>query len=128
VDVDHFKGYNDRYGHPEGDRCLALVAQALTNCVRSPMDVVGRYGGEEFIAVLMPSDQANAMQVAERMREAVASLALPHEASSTAPVVTISVGVACLQATRHTTPDMLVQQADQALYRAKHQGRNRVAC
>lgn len=127
VDVDHFKGYNDRYGHPEGDRCLTLVAQALTNSVRSPTDIVGRYGGEEFIAVLMPSDLANAMQVAERMREAVLALALPHEASGAAPVVTISVGVACLEATRHTTPDMLIQQADQALYRAKHQGRNRVA-
>jgi diguanylate cyclase (GGDEF)-like protein len=103
------------------------VAQALANSVRGPTDLVGRYGGEEFIAVLMPSDLPNALQVADRMREAVAALALPHEASTTAQVVTISVGVACLKASRQTTPDMLIQQADQALYRAKHQGRNRVA-
>jgi diguanylate cyclase (GGDEF)-like protein len=92
------------------------------------MDLLGRYGGEEFIAVLTHSDLSNAQQVAERMREAVAALGLPHAASDTAPVVTISVGVASLEPSRQTTPDWLIQQADQALYRAKHAGRNRVAC
>jgi diguanylate cyclase (GGDEF)-like protein len=128
LDVDHFKAYNDHHGHPEGDRCLTKVAEALATCIRSPMDMVGRYGGEEFIAVLSPSDLSSAQQVAERMREAVSALGIPHAASSTSPVVTVSVGVASLEPSRQSTPDLLIQQADQALYRAKHEGRNRVAC
>jgi diguanylate cyclase (GGDEF)-like protein len=127
LDVDHFKAYNDHYGHPEGDRCLTQVANALADCARSPLDMIGRYGGEEFIAVLSPSDQQGAQLVAERMREAVIKLAFPHLRSSCAPVVSISAGVASITPDRASSPDLLIQQADQALYRAKHAGRNRIS-
>jgi len=127
VDVDHFKAYNDHYGHPEGDACLVQVAKALSASVRGPSDLVGRYGGEEFIAILTQVEAADAARVAERMRAAVEQLGIAHVASNAAKVVTISVGVACLQANARLTADHVLQAADQALYRAKHQGRNRVS-
>lgn len=127
VDVDHFKQFNDRYGHPAGDRCLASVAQAMQTTLRQPGDLVARYGGEEFIAVLPGADAHTARQAAERIRSAIAALRIPHEASSTAGIVTASVGVAsCL--VRDTLPDQaLIAAADAALYEAKQAGRNRVA-
>lgn len=127
VDVDHFKQFNDRYGHPAGDRCLASVAQAMQNALRQPGDLVARYGGEEFIAVLPGADAHTARHAAERIRAAIAELRIPHEASSTAGMVTASVGVAsCL--VRGTLPDQaLIAAADAALYEAKQAGRNRVA-
>ncbi len=127
VDVDHFKAYNDHYGHPEGDRCLVRVAHALATSVRGPTDLVGRYGGEEFIAILTQVEPADAQRVAERMRFAVEQMGLAHDASSAAKVVTVSVGVACMHADARLTADHVLQAADQALYRAKHQGRNRVS-
>lgn len=126
IDIDHFKAYNDRYGHPQGDQCLQQVAQALVMSIRGPSDIVGRYGGEEFIAILTQVTHAEAAQVAQRMCLAIEKLKLVNEASQTASTVTISVGVACLRATEHQTPDHLLQSADQALYQAKHRGRNTV--
>lgn len=127
VDIDHFKAYNDRYGHPAGDACLARVAQAMGNSLRQPGDMVARLGGEEFIAVLPSSDGAAALKAAERVRQAIAALAMPHEASSTDTVVTVSLGVAALRAHPHISQDTLVAAADAALYEAKRAGRNRVA-
>jgi diguanylate cyclase (GGDEF)-like protein len=126
VDVDHFKKYNDRYGHPAGDECLRQVALVLKNCMRRPGDVIARYGGEEFIAVLPETEATYALQVAERVRQSIESLQMRHESSSTALVVTVSVGVGTCQASFNTPETSLISAADQALYQAKHEGRNRV--
>lgn len=126
VDIDHFKAYNDKHGHPAGDHCIRLVARALADSVRGPSDVVGRYGGEEFIAILTQVDQPEALQVAERMRSAVAQLHVPHGASPASAMVSISVGVACMNVHTDLSAGHVLQRADQALYRAKHEGRNRV--
>jgi len=127
IDVDHFKAYNDHYGHPAGDVCLKAVADALKSHLRKPEDLVARLGGEEFIVVLSKSTLPMALAAAERVREGVASLHLPHLASATATNVTVSVGVAAVvpgQAV--STPAQLVDAADAALYQAKSRGRNRV--
>ncbi len=127
LDVDHFKNYNDRYGHPAGDRCLVQVAQAMKACLRQPGDLVARYGGEEFIAVLPQTSAELARQAAERIRLAVQSMQVRHEGSDTASVVTVSVGVAGAAAAPAQTELGLISAADAALYRAKHGGRNQVA-
>jgi len=127
LDVDHFKKYNDRYGHPAGDECLRQVAHALASHLRRPGDLVARYGGEEFVAVLPGSDAQVAAAVAERVRQAVAQLQMRHEASPTGSVVTLSVGVASVTADFLLKSSALLSAADDALYQAKHAGRNRVA-
>lgn len=127
IDVDHFKAYNDTYGHQMGDACLQYVAQALGDDSRlRASDVVARYGGEEFTALLPNTDLAGALVVAERMRAAVCALDLQHGRSTAAAHVTISVGAACMQPTRHSNPARLLTTADVALYLAKSEGRNRV--
>lgn len=127
IDVDHFKAYNDHYGHPAGDACLVKVAEAVQRCLRRPGDLVARYGGEEFIAVLNRAPHAQVIAAAERVRDAVAALHLPHEGSATHGQVTVSVGVATVRpAERHASMERLVSAADEALYQAKNRGRNRV--
>lgn len=126
LDVDHFKRYNDRYGHPAGDACLAKVAEVMATSLRRPADLVARFGGEEFIAVLPQTSGPLARQAAERIRAAVQALAIPHADSETAPVVTVSLGVACLRAGPGIAERAVVAAADSALYQAKQQGRNRV--
>src|SRR5690606_20232854 len=126
MDVDHFKDYNDHYGHQAGDDCLKAVAQALTNSLQRPADLLARYGGEEFIALLPDTDIRGAAVVAETLRSEVESLGIPHARSSAADVVTISVGVAVTEYTTGITPVDLVREADEALYIAKAQGRNYV--
>lgn len=129
LDVDHFKKFNDRYGHPAGDACLRAVADALALRARRSTDLVARVGGEEF-AVLLPHTHADgAQQAAEQLRAAVAALGIPHGGSDTAPHVTISIGVASCQPVPPVSAggtQSLVERADQALYVAKSQGRNRV--
>ncbi|MFO0945416.1 MAG: diguanylate cyclase [Planctomycetota bacterium] len=127
IDVDHFKSFNDYYGHVAGDECLRTVAAAITECVHREDDFVARYGGEEF-AVIMPSTDAHgAEQIAERMRARIAGLHYPHERSPTAGYLTISVGVACLtEIPKDAAPSLLIEAADDALYQAKQAGRNRV--
>ena len=124
VDIDHFKQYNDRYGHLAGDTALRRVAGAISGCLRGEDDLVARTGGEEFVALLMDADALTAYGVAERARHAVAALGIPHAKSPTG-CLTISVGVHVAPAGAH--PLALVEQADQALYRAKRGGRDRVA-
>jgi len=125
VDVDYFKRYNDTYGHQGGDDCLRRVAEAMTGVVKRASDSVARYGGEEF-AILMPATEPDgALIVAERIREAVEALALPHAGSEVADHVTVSIGVASMQSTNSGVPAQLIAAADAALYRAKHAGRNR---
>lgn len=126
ADIDFFKRYNDRYGHLAGDACLRQVAAALKAGVRQGGDLAARYGGEEFVVVLPGADAAAARQVAESLRRRVEALALPHADNPGGAVVTISLGVATAQPTREQAPTGLVDRADQALYRAKAAGRNRV--
>lgn len=125
IDVDSFKGYNDRYGHQAGDKCLRHVAQTLALGCRRPHDVLARYGGEEFVAILPHTDLTAASAVAEGLREAVEALGLEHGASAF-DVVTVSIGVAICSGNKQATPADLLRRADEALYIAKHSGRNRV--
>lgn len=128
IDVDHFKRYNDTYGHVNGDACLRQVGQALAACARRPHDVAARYGGEEFAIVLPFTDQAGAETLAQQVRTAVHALDLPHASSPTDARVTVSIGVACVhvQDQRWSAAE-LVGMADAALYRAKQAGRDRVS-
>lgn len=124
LDVDHFKLYNDQYGHQGGDQCLRAVATLIGTHARRPGDLAARYGGEEF-ALLTPSAYGpDALVIAQEMCDDVAALALPHAAAPTGRV-TISIGVASLIPSADNSPDMLIRLADNALYRAKHEGRNR---
>jgi diguanylate cyclase (GGDEF)-like protein len=126
IDVDYFKPYNDTYGHQVGDSCLQLVAKALGGVVHRPGDVAARYGGEEFVVILPKTDAAGAARVAEMMRAAVESLNIPHANSRASDRVTISVGAAAVVPQEKGDPAALIAAADQALYRAKREGRNRV--
>lgn len=127
IDVDHFKAYNDRYGHPVGDACLKEVATALKRRLRLPGDLIARFGGEEFIAVLDGTPLRTAHGAAERVRKAVESLNLLHPTSSTHAVITVSIGVANARpADPGTSITRLIEAADGALYQAKQSGRNRV--
>lgn len=125
IDIDHFKTYNDNYGHQGGDSCLRKVAQTLDETVGRPSDLVARYGGEEFVVVMPSTDEEGAVRIAALLRENVAAMAEPHAYSSTADHVTISLGVATVKPTVDMAPERLIHNADEALYEAKEQGRNR---
>jgi diguanylate cyclase (GGDEF)-like protein len=125
LDVDFFKPYNDRYGHQQGDQALRDLAATISAQAVRPQDLVARYGGEEFVVLLPWVDAASAAHMAERILQAVRDLNLPHETSACADRVTISAGVATLVPTMALQPASLVQAADKALYRAKHEGRDR---
>lgn len=127
IDIDHFKAYNDHFGHPAGDACLRRVAVALRRMVQRSSDELCRYGGEEFAAVLPKTDEQGAMRVGESLRRAVVALRLPSPPTVETPHVTISVGVASGIPPRLATASLLLEAADAALYQAKQAGRNRVA-
>ncbi len=126
ADVDHFKLYNDSFGHQQGDECLRAVARVLTAEARRPADLVARYGGEEFCVVLPNVDLEGAQVVAERIRAAVESLGIPRASPGIGAVVTLSLGVASIVPAGEDSPESLLRHADRELYRAKHLGRNRV--
>jgi diguanylate cyclase (GGDEF)-like protein len=126
LDVDCFKALNDLHGHQAGDECLQKIANALPGSLRRAGEIAVRYGGEEFAAILPDSDLSVALAVAETMRKAVLSLEIPHEGSSAHRFVSISVGAAVMEPSHSTAPTQLVGAADEALYRAKRGGRNRV--
>lgn len=125
-DVDYFKKYNDTYGHLAGDACLQQVAKALQLAVKRPADVVARYGGEEFIIILPETGAAGALHVADQILRQVSSLKIPHRASEIADYVTVSVGVATTLPSSEIEPSQLVKKADESLYNAKQNGRNKV--
>jgi len=127
-DVDHFKAYNDRYGHPAGDECLRKISAAIARSCRRGTDFAARYGGEEFALLLPDTPAEGALKVVEKARQEVAALAIPHEASSAGPLVSLSAGVATFSLDQDKSAADFIARADQALYRAKHQGRNRVVC
>ncbi len=126
VDIDCFKDYNDRYGHQAGDECLRAVAVSLSQCARRPMDFVARYGGEEFAVVLYEASREYVAEVLTRIQRSIAELNIPHEASRVASRLTVSIGAAFILPSSARTYQGLIQLADEALYSAKEQGRNRV--
>ncbi|KWR77660.1 MULTISPECIES: diguanylate cyclase [Pseudomonas] len=125
-DVDHFKAYNDRYGHQAGDEVLRSIGRALAASARRPLDMAVRLGGEEFAVLLYGTDLDEARQRAEVLRQAVQSLGISHEGSSTAAEVTLSIGVSCLQPGAASALQAIYAHADRALYEAKAFGRNQV--
>ena len=125
VDVDFFKFYNDHYGHQEGDNCLKAVAKAMAGSVGRTSDFVARYGGEEFIAVLPNTDETGAVMIANNILENVRKLKIPHDKSTVAGHVTVSVGVSSGKVSFPQNWKEYVKRADDALYRSKRNGRNR---
>jgi diguanylate cyclase (GGDEF)-like protein/PAS domain S-box-containing protein len=127
IDIDHFKAYNDHYGHQGGDDCLKEVARALHAALGRPRDLLARYGGEEFAVVLPDTSPEGALHVAENLHGAVERLHLPHVKSDTSKHVTVSLGVATMKPDAQASiPAVLIAAADKALYQAKTQGRNRI--
>lgn len=126
ADIDHFKAYNDIYGHQAGDDCLRRVAGILRSAIKRPADIVARYGGEEFVIVLPKTDIEGAETVAEKIRLMILRAKIPHEGSRVSQFVTMSLGVAVMMPHPFRGPDDLIKIADDALYRAKAEGRDRV--
>ena len=126
VDIDCFKDYNDHYGHQAGDECLRAVAVSLSQCARRPLDFVARYGGEEFAVILYEASREYVAEVLTRIQRSIAELNIPHEASRVASRLTLSIGAAFILPSSARTHEGLIQLADEALYSAKEQGRNRV--
>jgi diguanylate cyclase (GGDEF)-like protein len=125
IDVDHFKLFNDTYGHPEGDACLARLGETLAGIALETIGFAGRYGGEEFCLLLPNTGAIRALEIGEMVRTAVQNLAMPH-ATSSYQTVTVSLGVACTRPNDAQQPGDLIEAADAALYAAKHRGRNAV--
>jgi diguanylate cyclase (GGDEF)-like protein len=124
-DIDYFKLYNDRFGHQAGDNCLATVAGTVSRAVKRPADLVARYGGEEFAIILPQTPANNALLLAEKIRLDVKKLNIAHPESHIAPRVSLSLGVTCIIPSPEYTIEQLLLTADQALYRAKKEGRDR---
>jgi diguanylate cyclase (GGDEF)-like protein len=126
IDVDHFKLYNDTYGHVAGDNCLRAVADVLRASIGRAPDLAARYGGEEFACILPETALAGGVAIAERIQAGIALLNIEHRSSATAPLVTLSFGVVGVQAVPALVPTEIVSAADRCLYEAKASGRNRI--
>jgi diguanylate cyclase (GGDEF)-like protein len=127
IDLDYFKAYNDRYGHPAGDICLRQVAHAISSVPQRPADMVARYGGEEIVAMLPNTDLAGTETVADMIVQAVRALQLAHDGNPEG-IVTVSCGAAVFEPARDPSSVLnLIERADQAMYAAKRSGRNRTA-
>ncbi|MBN2078311.1 MAG: GGDEF domain-containing protein [Spirochaetes bacterium] len=126
TDVDHFKLYNDAHGHLEGDECLKSIARTMEGYARRPFDSASRYGGEEFALLWYDAEESFVREMAERFREAVQSLGILHATSPVSDVITVSAGCALIVPGPDEGPEKLIRVADEALYRAKEEGRNRV--
>lgn len=126
IDIDFFKAYNDNYGHGKGDECLQQVAKALSSVITRPSDLLARYGGEEFVVILAETDVGGVSFVAQKLRDVINGLEIPHEHSAVANHITISLGCVAEQVTRLTRADHLLKRVDDALYEAKRRGRDQV--
>lgn len=126
LDIDHFKAFNDSYGHVKGDECLRVIGQVLRVCAIRPADLAARYGGEEFACILPETDCSGAVIIAEKIRRGIQALAIPHKASTTADCVTASFGVVTSRCSAGDLADDVLAKVDALLYRAKSSGRNRV--
>ena len=126
IDIDHFKDYNDHYGHQSGDDCLQRVAKAMASKVQRANDLLARYGGEEFVVILSGINELDAKEMAESIRASVEALGIPHLKNTAAPVVTISLGQAYWSEDSNHDSALLLTEADSRLYQAKHAGRNQV--
>ena len=126
LDIDHFKLFNDYYGHVTGDECLQQVARVMAACAARPADLAARYGGEEFAYILPETDSSGAVAIAEKIRRKIMALAIPHEASMTANCITASLGVVTVQCTPGGSVVNIITLVDEQLYLAKSSGRNRV--
>jgi diguanylate cyclase (GGDEF)-like protein len=131
IDADHFKLYNDRYGHLAGDECLRAIASQIAAVARRPGDLAARYGGEEFVLLMPETTRTGALHVAKQLSDSVRSLEIRHEANPTTRMVTISIGVAACFPHHQRNTDLcietLLSAADRSLYQAKRDGRNRIA-
>lgn len=127
IDIDHFKNYNDHYGHLEGDICLQKVAWALQSALCRPGDLLARYGGEEFVAILPHTDLQGAVELADNLHQRISELELEHDDSPVSSFVTVSAGIACVIPNQSISPSQVVAMADKALYVAKESGRNQSA-
>ncbi|MAF83104.1 MAG: hypothetical protein CL797_03285 [Chromatiales bacterium] len=126
IDIDHFKPYNDHYGHQKGDDALISVARVIASSERRPLDFAARYGGEEFILALYGQDGAMGHKIAESLRKSIQELKIPHGSSPTGQYLTVSIGVAAIQPDTDRSIAGALQMADEALYQTKDEGRNRV--
>jgi diguanylate cyclase (GGDEF)-like protein len=126
IDVDHFKAYNDHYGHLVGDECLGQLAQAIQGALHRPGDLLARYGGEEFVCLLPHTALDGAVLVAQGIVDALRALALPHAASPLGSTLTVSMGVACMSPSPSNSAQQLLADADRRLYLAKNAGRDRI--
>lgn len=126
LDIDHFKAFNDCYGHVKGDECLRQVTQVIARCAARPADLAARYGGEEFVCILPETDSSGALAIAEKIRLGIIARAIPHQESQVAEYVTASLGVATVQGIPGGGPGDIVALADAQLYLAKSSGRNQV--
>ena len=123
-DIDHFKRYNDTYGHQAGDECLKQVADKLKDSIKRPTDLAARYGGEEFVLVLPNTNGQSAMHVAQRIKNNIRKLKIPHAQSDFDRYLTLSIGISCVFPNHNQSAELLVKTADEALYEAKAKGRN----
>lgn len=126
IDIDNFKLFNDNYGHQEGDACLIRIAQRISTSIKRKTDLFARYGGEEFICVLPGTNIESAVMIAEEIRANILSLQIPHANSSTGSYLTVSQGVATVFPTMELSPKVLIMAADESLYTAKRNGRNKI--
>jgi diguanylate cyclase (GGDEF)-like protein len=125
-DLDYFKCYNDHYGHQRGDYCLQQVAKAIRRAVKKPADLVARYGGEEFAVILPNTPEEGARAVATLIRQEITRLNILHPNSDVSSFITISLGISTIFPSYQLSDDILIAEADKALYEAKKQGRDRV--
>ena len=126
IDIDHFKSYNDSYGHLQGDECLKTVARNLSQNLWRSSDIITRYGGEEFAVILPGTPSYSALNVAKRLWESISALEIEHSSSLSVGYLTVSIGLATLSPNEKTKPHQLIELADKNLYKSKTDGRNRV--
>ncbi len=128
LDIDHFKLFNDHYGHVQGDKCLQQISQVLNAGATRPSDLIARYGGEEFVCILPETGLQGALRIAEKIRNGIGELHIPHAWSEVTPYVTASLGVVSLNGNALVTVSEIIALADELMYRAKSRGRNRIEC